>query len=247
MREKTDQTVQPVLTLDAVSHRFGEITVLQDISLQVKPDSLVAIVGPNGAGKTTLLRIAVGLLSPSSGAVDRPEDAQRPIGYLPQHPSLRAPMTVRETLDFYRALVDGAGSVAEILEKTGLEEIPDRRVDELSGGMRQLLGIGIAMLSNPPLVVLDEPAGSLDPRNSEHIFSLVSELATDATGVVLTTHKLEYLYDADSMLVLNDGQIIVQASPAELLDRTTEDSLTDAFHSILGTDPTVQTGQAENE
>lgn len=247
MDETANQTSQLALTFDAVNQRFGEVAVLRDISLQVEPESLVAIVGPNGSGKTTLLRTATGLLTPSSGTVDRPEDIKRPIGYLPQHPSLRAPMTVRETISFYRALLDGSESVDTVLEVTGLENVPDRRVDELSGGMRQLLGIGLAMLNNPPLVVLDEPTGSLDPRNSKHIFSLVSELTTDATSVLLTTHKLEYLYDADCILVLDDGQVIVQASPAELLERTTEDSLTDAFHSILGTGPTVQTGQERTE
>jgi len=234
------------LTFESVSHQFGEVTVLEDISLQVEPGNLVAIVGPNGSGKTTLLRIATGLLTPSSGTVDRPEDGQRPIGYLPQHPTLRSPMTVQETLDFYRALLDGSDSLDDVLEVTGLEDVPDRRVDALSGGMRQLLGLGLAMLSDPPLVVLDEPTGSLDPRNTEHIFRLISELTTEVTGTLLTTHKLEYLYDADRILVLDDSQMIVRASPEELLDRTTEDSLIGAFNSILGTGPAVQTGQEEN-
>lgn len=155
-------------------------------------------------------------------------------------------MTVRETINFYRSLLDGSESIDDVLEITGLEDIPDRRVDALSGGMRQLLGIGLAMLSDPPLVVLDEPSGSLDPRNTEHIFSIVSELTSDVTGILLTTHKVEYLYDADRILVLDDGRIIVRASPEELLDRTVEDSLIDAFNSVLGTGPTVQTGQEEN-
>lgn len=231
-----------VLAFDGVSHQFGSVTVLEDISLEVKSGSLVAVIGPNGSGKTTLLRIATGLLSPSSGTVNRPEEGIRPVGYLPQDPGIRASMTVRETIEFYARLGNESTEVEAVLETTGLEEISDRRVDALSGGMHQLLGLGLATLYDPSLVVLDEPAGSLDPRNSEHIFSVAAELTTNGTGVLVSTHKLEYVQKADNILLLDDGEILIQMSPEELLDRTTEDSIADAFHSILGTGPTVQTG-----
>lgn len=238
----TDGLDMSVLSLHGVSHRFGDVTVLEDVSLQLSPNTLVAIVGPNGSGKTTLLRIVTGLLSPSSGTVDRPTDGHRSIGYLPQHPAPRAQMTVRETLDFYQTLLDGAGDVDAVLEMTGLDGVPDRRVDALSGGMRQLLGIGLATLGDPPLVVLDEPTGSLDPRNTEHIFDISTALAEGGTSVLLATHKLEYLTNADRILVLDDGRIRVSTSPDELLEETSERTLTDAFNAILGAGPTVQTG-----
>lgn len=231
------------LVLQNVSREFGPITVLDNVSLTVDPGSLVAVIGPNGSGKTTLLRIATGLLAPSTGTINRPSKAARPIGYLPQHPALRAPMTVRETLRFYATLIDSDVAIDPILETIGLESVDDRRIDALSGGMRQLLGLGIAILGDPPLIVLDEPTSGLDPRNTEHIFDVMTDLTDEGTSILLATHELAFADMSDQITVIDDGQVIIQASPAELRERTTEDTLVDVFRSILGSDPTVQTGR----
>lgn len=231
------------LELRNMSREFGPVTVLDDVSLTVDPGSLVAVIGPNGSGKTTLLRIATGLLTPSAGTIDRPSKTGRPIGYLPQHPALRAPMTVRETLSFYASLLDSDVAIVPVLDTIGLESVDDRRIDALSGGMRQLLGLGIAILGDPPLIILDEPTSGLDPRNTEHIFDVMTDLTNDGTSILLATHELAYADAADQLAVIDDGRVVVQASPAELRERTTEETIVDVFRSILGSDPTVQTGQ----
>lgn len=228
------------LIVDDVSRQFGNVTVLDGVSVTAEAGSIVAIVGPNGSGKTTFLQIVVGLLDPSTGSVERPLETARPIGYLPQHPELRATMTVRETLAFYQSLLDSSPGIDPILETIGLAGVRRRRVEALSGGMRQLLGIGTAILGDPPIIVLDEPTSGLDPRNTEHIFDVIADLAADGTSVVLTTHDLAHAQVADKIVVLSDGQSIIQAAPSELQARTTEDTLVDAFTSILGSDPTVQ-------
>ena len=244
-RTMSDETQDraDTLVLENVSREFGSVTVLDDISLTVKPGSVVGVIGPNGSGKTTLLQIVTGLLGASAGTVEHPTAADRPIGYLPQHPALRAPMTVYETLSFYRSLLDPSVTVDPIMEVVGLTPVRDRRVGALSGGMRQLLGLGIAMLGDPPLVILDEPTSGLDPRNTEHIFEAVTALARDDTSVLLTTHDLVHVDATDKIIVLDAGRVIVQTSPADLLERTGEITLVDAFHSILGSGPTVQTGR----
>lgn len=247
MAPATEEADAPVrVALKGVDKQFGSVSVLEDVSLAVEAGSVAAIVGPNGSGKTTLLQIVTGLVEPTSGTIERPTGDDRPLGYLPQHPALRGPLTVRETLEFYRALLDTSIEIGPVLETIGLASIPDRRVADLSGGMRQLLGLGIALLGDPPLLVLDEPTSGLDPRNTEHIFDVVIDIADEGTSVLWATHDLAHAAAADDLVVLNDGRIVVEASPTDLLDRTGEETLVGVFRSILGTDPTVQTGRDDH-
>lgn len=238
-----DSSDDAVLVVENVTKQFDGITVLDEVSLSVDPGSIVVVVGPNGSGKTTLIRIVTGLLTPSAGRVTRPTAVDRPVGYLPQQPALRGQLTVRETLSFYQSLLDTQVNIDDVLETVALDGVPNRRVEFLSGGMRQLLRLAIATLGDPPLVVLDEPTSGLDPRNTEHIFEIMCDLAQEDRGVLLTSHDLAHVGRADRVAVLDKGQFVVQLAPAEFRNRTNEDSLVGAFRSILGTGPTAQTGE----
>ena len=234
-----------VLTADNVSHRFGDLSVLQDLSLTIYSGSVTAIIGPNGSGKTTLIRILAGLLTPTSGRVQVQVDAERPRGYVPQDNYFRPQLTVRETLQFYETQLSESVGAGQMLQRVGLSEAEHRRIDALSGGMLRLLGVAQAVLGEPPVVLLDEPTSSLDPRMTRHIHRVVADIADSDTGVVLTTHDLYSAERVDRLLVLDEGEIVADDSPDALKAETNTESLSDALVELVGEDPVVQTGRVE--
>lgn len=236
-------TETTVLSADGISHWFGDLQVLEDVSFTLEAGTVTAIVGPNGCGKTTLLRIVAGVLQPTSGRVERP-DVPRAIGYLPQRPDFRPAFTVRETLQFYGRLLPDPVDVDAALETVGLQAVSDRRVDELSGGMRRLLGLAQATLGEPQLVLLDEPTGDLDPRMTEYMFDLITNPETD-TAVLLATHNLSGADDADRVLVIDDGQVVAHDSPQAIMDQTNTDTFRDGFLELVETDPVIGNQQGD--
>jgi len=226
----------PVVEAEGLSHAFGDVDVFSELSFSLEAGSVTALVGPNGSGKTTLLRAVLGLLEPDEGRVTMtgvgPTDRQ--VGYLPQRPQFRPTFTVAETLQFYADLLDRDVDVPDIVDRVGLSGASDRRVDALSGGMTRLLGIGQAVLGEPPLVVLDEPTGDLDPRMTEYIFDLVGELADDGMAVLLATHNLSGAEAADSVLLLDHGDVVAEGSPADFVTRTDAQDFRGAFLALTG-------------
>jgi ABC-type multidrug transport system ATPase subunit len=232
-------TETPILTIEELEHAYGRVTVLEDVSFDVRSGEVTAIVGPNGSGKTTLIRAIVGLHRPTGGAVDyRGPDAVRPIGYLQQRPTFRSGQTVREAISFYASLVGETGADAlERLERVGLAAAADRNVEALSGGMTRLLGIAQATVGDPPLVVLDEPASGLDPQMSVRVFEVAEELAAEGVAVALSSHDLALVErTADRVVLLDDGGVAAIGSPATLRASTGGDSLLSAFESTVSGD-----------
>lgn len=232
----------PVLTVDGINHAFGPVAVLEGISFDCPPGSVTALIGPNGSGKTTLLRIIAGVLDPTVGSVQAP-DVSRPVGYLPQNPEFRPAFTVRETVEFYADLLDEPSRPGDTIDRVGLGGVADRRVDALSGGMKRLLGVALAIVGDPPIVLLDEPTGDLDPRMTDHIFETVDSLVADGTAVLLATHDLTGAAMADEVLILDRGEIALRGAPSRITDETGTESLADAFLSIVGTALTVRGGR----
>lgn len=234
-----------VLSVDSVSHRFGELSVLRGIDTTIERGSVTAIVGPNGSGKTTLIRVLSGQLSPTTGRVRLKTDADRPLGYVPQENYFRPELSVRETLRFYESLLSDSHDTDEMLRQVGLKNVERRRIDALSGGMLRLLGVAQAMLGNPPLVLLDEPTSSLDPRMTNHVHDVAAKIAGSDAGVVLTTHDLGSVERVDRLMILNRGELVADGSPNDIKTKTDTNSLSEAFLELVGEDPTVQTGQRE--
>ncbi|AZH25658.1 ABC transporter ATP-binding protein [Haloplanus aerogenes] len=221
-----------------VHRTFGDVTALSDVSIDIPAGSVVALIGPNGSGKTTLLRILAGLLAPSDGEVtyDGP-DATRPLGYLPQAPTFRPGFSTRETIAFYARLVDDDPD--ELLDRVGLDRVPDRRVEALSGGMTRLLGIAQALAGDPPVLALDEPASGLDPGMSRRVFDIVEALAEDGHSVVVTSHDLPLVERAaDRVVVLDRGEVVAADTPAALRERT-GGPLHETFTSLVEADDSV--------
>ena len=233
------------LVLDSVGKSFGKMTVLEDISFRLPANSVTAVIGPNGSGKSTLSRIVTGLSQPSTGEVTLQRATERTVGYLPQNPQFRPVFTVEETIRFYSDLLTSGEDPMSIVEQVGLNDVSGRRIDALSGGMRRLVGIAQSFLGSPSVVVLDEPTSGLDPRMTEQIFDIVATRAEKGASVLLTTHDLNYATEADYLIVLHRGEIVAKGSPDQLLSQTESKSLSDAFLSLVGREPTVQTGQLE--
>jgi ABC-2 type transport system ATP-binding protein len=199
-----------------VSKRYGSRWALQDVSFEAAPGELVAVIGPNGAGKTTLLQILAGSLAPSGGRVHAP----RAIGWVPQQPAVYSKLSVVENLRLFARLEkvpDVKAAVDRMLDQTGLRERARDEVGRLSGGNRQRVNIAVGLLAEPPVVLLDEPSSSLDPRQREVLWQFVGSLAARGTTVVYTTHNVaEAERYADRVLVLADGELLFTGAPAEL-------------------------------
>jgi ABC-2 type transport system ATP-binding protein len=210
---------QPGTTLAArsLTKRFGTRAALRSVSFELSPGELVGIIGPNGAGKTTLLSILAGVLDPDEGELSRPVTE---IGWVPQQPSLYSKLSAAENLRLFARLekvADPEAVVARMLAQTGLEERADEEVGRLSGGNQQRVNIAIGLISEPSVLLLDEPSASLDPRQRERLWEFISDLAERGTTVVFSTHNVaEVERYATRVLLLADGELLFTGTPRQL-------------------------------
>jgi len=193
--------------------RYGDREALRGVDLSADPGELVAIIGPNGAGKTTLLSILAGTVRPDAGEVSSPNGD---VGWVPQQAALYRRLTVEENLLLFARLEkheDPRGAVEEMLELTGLRERRGDLVAKLSGGNQQRINIAIGLLSDPAVLLLDEPSTGLDPRQRSRLWEFVLGLAGRGTTVIFSTHNIaEAERYAERILVLADGQGLFDGS-----------------------------------
>jgi ABC-2 type transport system ATP-binding protein len=206
----------PALRVSQVSKHYGDRRALHDVSFDAAAGELIAVIGPNGAGKTTLLQILAGSLPASAGTVDAPAG----IGWVPQQAAVYSKLSVAENLRLFARLekvADVAATVERMLDQTGLRDRARDEVGRLSGGNRQRVNIAVGLLSEPPVILLDEPSSSLDPRQRVVLWDFVGGLADRGTTVVYSTHNVgEAEQYADRVLVLADGELLFTGAPAEL-------------------------------
>ena len=202
------------LRADGVSKTYGGRAALREVTFAVAPGATVAVIGPNGAGKTTLLQILAGALAPTSGSVSLPPNE---VGWVPQHPALYSKLSVAENLRLFARLErvsDVGRAVDRMLDQTGLRERADDELSTLSGGNRQRVNIAVGLVGEPDVLLLDEPAAALDPRQRERLWQFIAALGTT---VVFSTHDVgEAERYADRLLVLADGELLFTGTPAEL-------------------------------
>jgi ABC-2 type transport system ATP-binding protein len=208
---------QPVLSATGLVKRFGEREALKDVSLHARRGELTAVIGPNGAGKTTLLSILAGIQRPDAGEVSH---APREVGWVPQQPALYTKLTVAENLRLFARLEgseDVEAAVERMLAQSGLSDRAHDQVGELSGGNRQRVNIAIGLVSEPEVLLLDEPSAALDPRQRERLWEFILALAGSGTAVVYSTHNVaEAERYAQQVVVLADGELLFAGSPRQL-------------------------------
>ncbi|MFP4144380.1 MAG: ABC transporter ATP-binding protein [Phycisphaeraceae bacterium] len=211
---------------------YGPTLAVDSISFEIPEGEIVGFLGPNGAGKSTAIRILTGYLPPTSGGASvhghdvltQPAAARAAIGYLPESTPLYGEMRVEEYLDFRGRLFSMPRArrrerIAVVCERCGLSRLRRRVVAHLSKGNRQRLGLAQALLHEPPVLILDEPAAGLDPNQIGEVRRLIRELRGKHT-VLLSSHILpEVEKTADRVLIIAGGQIVAQGSPAELRQR----------------------------
>ena len=203
-----------------VQKAFGERTVLDGVSFSVAPGTIAALVGPNGSGKTTTLHVLAGLATPDGGRAtvaghDVPADSSRRLSgqahlsFLPQDVRFHDALTPRQVLRFYAGLRDvPTGRIDALLETVALTDAADQRCGTLSGGMRQRLGIAVFELAEAPVLLLDEPALSLDPEWRAVLMDRLRARADDGAAVLLATHLLDvWTPIVDRVLRCEDGQV----------------------------------------
>jgi ABC-2 type transport system ATP-binding protein len=229
--------VSAVLSVRGLAKRYGEREALRELDFDVCPGELVAVVGPNGAGKTTLLSILAGVQHPSAGSVSG-SGLGLAVGWAPQQPALYAKLSVAENLRLFASLervADPDAAVGRMLAQTGLTERADERVERLSGGNRQRVNVAIGLISDPPVLALDEPSSALDPAQRERLWRFVGGLASAGTAVLFSTHHLgEVRHHATRAIVLADGELLFDGAPAELIAESNgEEDFERAFVAFL--------------
>jgi ABC-2 type transport system ATP-binding protein len=198
-----------LIEAQAVSKSYGDRLALKDVSMEAASGEILAIIGPNGAGKTTLLSIIAGIQDPDGGEVRRPSGE---VGWVPQQAAVYGKLTVAENLRLFARLEkrpDVEDVVARMLRQTGLEDRAGDQVSTLSGGNRQRVNIAIGLLSEPAVLLLDEPSASLDPRQRERLWEFLRALAAQGTAIIFSTHNVaEAERNAARVLVLADGELL---------------------------------------
>ncbi|MGA7418569.1 MAG: ABC transporter ATP-binding protein, partial [Acidimicrobiales bacterium] len=213
------------IELDGLTKRFGTMVAVDDVSFTVQQGSVVGFLGPNGAGKTTSLRMLLGLVTPTHGAATingRPDRAlpepRRVVGAVLESSGAYPGRTARNHLRI-EALAAGASPsrVAEVLDLVGLSDAADRRVGQFSLGMRQRLGLATALLCDPEILILDEPANGLDPEGVHWLRRLLRDLASEGRTVLVSSHILaEVAQTVDSVVIMDHGQLVTQSTLADL-------------------------------
>jgi ABC-2 type transport system ATP-binding protein len=223
-----------------VTKRFGDFVALDDVSIDVVSGSLTALLGPSGSGKSTLIRSLVGVQRVSSGRVlvlGQPAGTsavRSRVGYVTQAPSVYEDLSVRENLRYFARLMGVArGRIDEVLETVALADLGARIVGRLSGGQRARVLLASALLNDPEVLVLDEPTVGLDPVLRRDLWSMFHELARRGRTLVVSSHVMDEADRCDTLLLLRDGALLAEGTPASLRSRTGARDLDDAFLRLI--------------
>ncbi len=225
----------PAVSVRGLARRFGELVAVRDLSFDVRAGELFGIVGPDGAGKTTTLRMLAGVLRPSEGdaivagesVVTEPESVKPSIAYMSQRFGLYQELTVRENIEFYADLyelprADLPGRLERLYAFSRLGPFENRRAEDLSGGMKQKLGLCCALVHEPRILLLDEPTFGVDPISRRDLWLIVHEMVAAGTTVVVSTAYMEEAERCDRVAMLHDGGLVGLDEPRRL-----QESLTD--------------------
>ncbi len=209
-----------------VTKYYGNFCAVDNVSFSIKRGEITGLLGPNGAGKTTMMRMITGYFPPTEGSIDVagkdvtvfPRDIKRSIGYLPESAPSYQDMLVFDYLNFVAAVhgIKDLSVIDKTAEQCGLVEMMDRRIDELSKGYRQRVGLAQAMIHDPEILILDEPTSGLDPNQILEVRDLIREIGKTKT-VILSTHILQEVEAlCERVLIINEGRVITDSVTSDL-------------------------------
>ena len=219
----------PVISVQGLTKCFGNFCAVDHVTFEVGTGEVVGYLGPNGSGKTTTIRILCGIMLPTSGTahvlglniVEQPEEVKCRIGYMSQKFALYDDLTVRENLEFYSGVYDVPEKVMkerlpEIYRMAGLEDRTNSLTRTLSGGWRQRLALGCALVHRPALLFLDEPTSGVDPVARREFWDLIYELAEGGTTIFVTTHYMDEAEHCNRVGFMHSGRLLAFDSPFNL-------------------------------
>lgn len=230
----------PVVEVNGVYRTFDRKTVLKNISLQVTKAETFGILGPSGSGKTTLVKLLNGIDEADAGevhvmGVKMPALSMlQSIGYMAQSDALYTELSAKENLEFFASLYGLKGGnrvrrIADVMEVVNLQEHLRKRVGQYSGGMKRRLSLAIALLHEPPLLILDEPTVGIDPLLRQSIWRELKALNAKGTTIILTTHVMDEAEKCDRLAMIRDGELLAVDTPEGLLQATGSASIEEAF------------------
>ena len=222
-----------VLEITGLVRTFGDVHAVQDVSFSVERGQVLGFIGPNGAGKTTTMRIVATLDTPDAGdvrvgafsVVEDPEAVRQVVGFMPDYAGVYSNTTVEEYLDFFARANDLRGearrkAVEHIIEFMSIGDLRDRQVESLSKGLKQRVALGRAIIHDPEVLILDEPAANLDPRARIEFRTLIRELAADGKTILLSSHILTEMSEmCDAVTVIEKGRVLATGSVKDVMER----------------------------
>jgi ABC-2 type transport system ATP-binding protein len=233
-------STEPAIRVERLRVARGGTVVLPELSCDVAAGSVTGLLGPSGSGKTTLIRAIVGVQRVAGGSVSvlglpaGTKSLRSCIGYMTQAPSVYGDLTVRENLRFFaRVLGTEPDAVDRALSDVGLEREANRVVARLSGGQRARVSLAAALLGGPDVLVLDEPTVGLDPVLRRDLWELFHRLAAGGATLLVSSHVMDEADRCSSLLLIREGRLLAQATPAELRAQTAAQELDEAFLRLI--------------
>jgi len=245
-----------MIAVDNLRKRFGDILAVDGVSFNAPDGAVTGLLGPNGAGKTTTLRMIYGLLPPDAGSIrvdefdiaSNPLGAQSRLGVLPDSHGLYPRLTAREHARYFGRLhgLDGRpldDRINGLIVQLGMESIADRRVDGFSHGERTKVSLLRSLVHGPQNVLLDEPTNGLDVASTRAVRALIRRLRQEGKCVLFSSHIMQEVSAlCDSIVIIGQGRVVAHGSPDDIRRQAGQESLEDAFVSLVGLDTLPQSG-----
>ncbi|HYB06810.1 MAG TPA: ABC transporter ATP-binding protein [Nitrososphaerales archaeon] len=246
--QRETNPVAVAIAIEGLTKDYGDIRAVDDLNLTVSEAEVFGLLGPNGSGKTTTINCLTGLLSPTKGSIKvggfdvrgEVEKAREIMGVSPQETAVCPYLTGRENVQLFGELYSVPKQALRaradnVMEKVGLIDDADRRVSKYSGGMKRRVSIAMALVTDPKIVLLDEPTVGMDPQARREVWDFVVELRDRGKTVLLTTHYMEEAEElCDRVGIIDHGKLIALGSPAELKTKYGARDLEDVFLQLTG-------------
>jgi ABC-2 type transport system ATP-binding protein len=236
MSPKTDPDI--AVSVTSLEKKFGSFTAVNKISFEVKQGEIFGFLGPNGAGKSTTIRMLCGILTPTSGAgtvrgfdiMTQQEEIKQNIGYMSQKFSLYDDLTVEENVNFYSGIYkipkeSREERKAKIIKLAGIEEFKGNLTRTLSGGWKQRLALGCAIIHQPKIIFLDEPTSGVDPITRANFWNIIRQMAESGVTVFVTTHYMDEAENCNRMTLIYKGTMIAIGTPQEMKTKIMKDEV----------------------